>query len=241
VFSVPGDPVDTKTPKALFHTRFFADRIRELGFTPLPINEAMAIGFSETQKPVNGYEPLAGLCISFGAGMINVALLFKSLCVRSFSLPMGGDWIDEAAAQQTNTPLAQVTMLKEEGLVLNAIKDSYILAKKSHHDTISERQAEAVVMMYRELLTKLAITITQFFARPENRLDVKDPLPVIISGGTSMIQGFPELFDELVLEAIDTRLPLAKKCIQAKNPMTAVAMGALQFARLRTAAQESED
>lgn len=240
VYSVPGEPVDSRTPKAQYHTRFFYDRIKELGFTPIPINEALAVCFNETMKPIDGYDPLTGLCFSFGAGMINVALVFKSICVRSFSLPMGGDWIDEAAAKATNSPLTQVTLLKEEGLNLTPNPDhpEYLLSRKPYHDAVSERQAEAVSLMYRELLTKLRDTLTLYFSRPENRVDIKAKIPVIVSGGTTMANGFLALFDEIVLGGFETRLSLAPHATQASNPLLAVAMGALRFARLRAAQQE---
>ena len=230
VYSVPGEPLDSRTPKAQYHTRFFSSLLKELGYTPMPINEAMAVCFNETYQPQKeGYLPLTGLCFSFGAGMINVALVLRSLCLKSFSIPMGGDWIDEAAAKATNTSLAQVTLLKEEGL--NLIERT-VYAPQPYHDAVTERQADALALMYEELLTKLRDALNKFFARPENRLDIRDQLPVIVSGGTTMAHGFLKLFDNIVLDGLEVRLPLDKSATHAKNPMVAVAMGAAGFARM---------
>ena len=230
VYSIPGEPLDSEAPKAPYHTRFFFDRIKELHFTPQPINEALAVCYSETAKTLEASLPLTGLCFSFGAGMINVALVYQSIPVRTFSLSVGGDFIDEAAAKATNSPLAQVTLLKEEGLNLNK---SELITRRRYHDAQTDRQVEALCLMYRELLTKLRDGITEFFARPKNRVEIKETLPVIVSGGTSMAVGFLEMFDEIVLGGIDVRFPLAEHAIQAADPMTAVSTGALRFARIR--------
>lgn len=236
VFSVPGEPLDSRGAKAQYHTRFFSSLLKELGYTPLPINEAMAVCFNETLKPQKeDYLPLTGLCFSFGAGMINVALVLRSLCLKSFSLPLGGDWIDEAAAKATNTSQAQVTLLKEEGL--NLMEQS-VFSPQTYHDAVTERQAQAVALMYEELLTKLRDALNKFFSRPENRLDIRDQLPVIVSGGTTMAHGFLNLFDDIVLSGLDVRLPLDKNATHARRPMVAVAQGAAQFARMRLARTE---
>jgi actin-like ATPase involved in cell morphogenesis len=253
VYSVPGPPIDGTPAQAQYHTRFFADRLRELGYKPMPINEAMAVCYNElfeaaekdTAKKkgaevVNKDKPLlTGLCFSFGAGMINVALVYQSLLVRSFSLSMGGDFIDEHAAKVTNSTVAQVNLLKEEGIDLvgggkEKRPENSIINRQPHHDTQSDRQAEAIGLMYRELLSKLAEHLNTFFADPANRVDIREYLPVIVSGGTSQAVGFLQLFDSIVLNNLDTRFALAKNAIASALPLDAVARGALRFAKLRT-------
>ena len=231
VYSIPGLPINNDTVKAQFHTRFFYDRIKELHYTPLALNEAVALGYHETLQVPEGINPLTGFFISLGAGMINLALVFKSIPVRTFSLPVGGDFIDESAAKATNSPVAQVTLLKEEGLDL---KNGELITKNASHDTQTDRQVEALCLMYKELLTKLRDGITEFFSRPENRVAITEELPVIISGGTALAKGFLSLFDEIVLGGIDVRFPLAKNAIQTNEPLTAVSIGALKYARLRS-------
>lgn len=237
VYSVPGPALGDDASKAQYHTRFFGDRLKELGFTPMPINEAMAVVYAAWKSVANNGAPLSGLGISFGAGMINVAMVHKGMLVRAFSLPFGGDFIDEAAAKATNSQMAQVTLLKEEGLDLT--KGSIFGEPKAYHDAQSLRQAEALCLMYRELLTKLRDAITAFFSRPENRVgDVKHVLPVIISGGTSRPHGFETLFEEIVLKGVELRFPLADHVTGVSDPMGAVAAGALTFARMRSAKNE---
>ena len=244
VFSIPGMPIDGDTPKANYHTRFFSDRLREMGYTPVPLNEAMAVCFNELVDVGEG-KTYTGLNFSFGAGMVNCALVFKGVLIRAFSLSMGGDFIDEAVAKATNTPLSHVTALKEDGVYLvdmdvlegdetirvtqGTIKDR----REGYHDSQSDRQAEAISMMYRELLTKLREVLANFLVDPANRVDIKDTIPVIVSGGTAMAPGFVSLFNEIVLNGLVTRLSLGKSAMLARSPMGAVALGALNYAQMR--------
>jgi hypothetical protein len=234
VFSVPGVPLDGDTAKAQYHTRFFSDRLKELGYKPMPINEAMALVYAETQTPTDDTPPLTALSLSFGAGMINIALVYKSMLIRSFSLPFGGDFIDESAAKATNSPLTQVTILKEGGDVGGVdLLTGKIVNQTTFHDTQSERQAEAISLMYRELLTKLRDAMNDFFSRSENRVEIPENIPVLVGGGTTCAPGFLKLFDELVLSELDLRFPHSTNATQAADPLYAVAMGALKMARFR--------
>lgn len=243
VYSVPGPILGESSTRAQYHTRFFGDRLKDLGFTPMPINEAAAVVYSDTERQARAMAAMSeterskhtaasGLGISFGAGMINVALVHRGLLVRAFSLPFGGDFIDESAAKATNTPVAQVTLLKEEGLDLN--HNRLAGEAKPYHDATTHRQVEALCLMYRELLTKLRDALVDFFSRPDNRVgDVKHVLPVIVSGGTSRPAGFLDLFDEIVLKDLDLRFPTATSATHVTDPMGTVTAGAVVCARTR--------
>ena len=255
VFSIPGAPVDGDIPKANYHTRFFSDRLKELGYNPVPLNEAMAVCLTEL-RDVQG-AAYTGLTFSFGAGMVNVALVFKGILIRAFSLSMGGDFIDEGAAKATSTPLSHVTSLKEDGIYLvntflpdpsdetgeSKIKvtaGTIVNRQEGYHDNQSDRQAEAVVMMYRELLTKLRDVLENFLADPANRVDIKDPIPVIVSGGTAQAPGFAALFNDIVLKDLQTRLRISDSAQLAADPMSAVAHGAARRARMKLNSSEGE-
>ena len=249
-FSIPGIPVGGDETKAAFHTRFFKERISELGFNPIPVNEAMAVGHNVLRShKVPSADPndmsnrvYTGLCFSFGAGMINVALLYQGLCSKSFSIAQGGDYIDEAAAKTTGTPVASVTLLKEEGIDLIADRAKnvdrnnvcWITNPQEHHDDTARRQAEHIVMNYKGMLENLRAVMEKFFTDPKNRVDIRETLPAIIAGGTSQARGFRELFNEIVLDGLDIRLNIDKKgAIRAADPLGAVSVGALWFARSR--------
>lgn len=244
-FSVPGAPYQGDPAKATFHTRFFSDRIRELGFKPLPINEAMAIGYNALDEiaatdPSAKDRKLTGLCISFGAGMTNVALVYQGLCAKAFSLPLGGDYIDQTVSKNTNTPIASVTLLKEEGVDLFAADTAgrdgvpaFIPDRKPHHDATSDRQAEAITMVYRDLLEALKDAMNGYFNDPKNRVDIRETIPVVVAGGTTLATGFLPLFDQIVLSGLDIRIPLMKHAVTTASPLTSVAQGAARFAQSR--------
>lgn len=248
VFSIPGVPYQGDPSKAAFHTRFFSDRIRELGFTPLPVNEAMAIGFNALGQESKTDKKFTGLCLSFGAGLTNVALVYQGMLSKAFSLALGGDWIDNTVAAATNTPISSVTLLKEEGIDLMAGENTImgrdprwiVNRKDGYHDATSDRQAEALAMTYRELLEKLCETINAFFNDPKNRVDIREPLPVVIAGGTASAPGFLPLFERVVLANLSTRLNLDKHARLTGTPMESVANGALVYASTRLKREDAK-
>jgi actin-like ATPase involved in cell morphogenesis len=213
-----------------FHTNFFKEMFAAKGFKPLPVNEAMAVVYSETLKQKREDDAkLTGLAISFGAGMTNVALVYKSLLVRSFSIPIGGDYIDRSAAETTGTSIAQVTLLKEQGVDL---RTGTLVKRDDTHDNQSDRQAEAIAMTYRDLLQKLTETANAFFADPANRTEIPVVVPVIVSGGTAMAPGFMEVFDEIFMNGLQARFKFHAEAQLATNPLDSVARGCLTYARM---------
>lgn len=237
-FSIPGPIFDYEKPDnfkpsndtgLIFHTNFFKNLINELGFSAKPLNEAAAIAYAETITPKKGELPLTGLFISLGAGMVNASLCFKGLPVRVFSLPFGGDYIDNAAAEATDSTVAHITLLKERGVDVNTGK---VLVKQDSDDTKTERQAEAISMMYRELLTKLVTATNVFFAMNSNRTEISETIPVIISGGTTKAVGFMKLFDEVFMANLDVRFKIAKEARQSATPLDSTATGCLNYVRV---------
>jgi actin-like ATPase involved in cell morphogenesis len=238
-FSVPGNVYKPETfahqavtnhTNLNFHTNFFKEMFTAKGFKPLPVNEAMAVVYSEAIRQKREEDPkLTGLAISFGAGMTNVALVFKSMLVRAFSMPIGGDYIDHSAAEATGSPVSQITLLKEQGIDLTSGK---IVNRNDTHDNQSDRQAEAIAMTYRELLQKLVETSNAFFADPANRVEIPVVVPVIVSGGTALAPGFMEVFDEIFMNGLQVRFKFHAEAQLAANPLDSVARGCLTFARM---------
>ena len=213
-----------------FHRDFFKGLLANMGFNPIPVNEAVAITYCETATPADKNEiPLTALSISFGAGMTNVALTYRSMPVKMFSIPFGGDYIDRGAAETTASPTAQITLLKERGVDLLTGR---MIEAESSDDAQTARQAEAISLMYRELLNNLVETTNQFFALPTNRVEIKETIPVIISGGTTMSPQFDALFQEIFMANKSMRFRLLDQHRRAASPLDATARGALQFAKL---------
>ena len=79
-YSVPAAPIDDPTQDVLYHQEMFRKILTEHGYTPHPMNEAMAIIFS--QCPMDNF---SGLAVSFGSGMCNIALSYQATKALEFS------------------------------------------------------------------------------------------------------------------------------------------------------------
>jgi len=64
-----------------YHTEIFRRFLTELGYIATPINEATAVVYAECEDT-----GLTALSLDFGAGMSNIALVYKGLDVFSFSV-----------------------------------------------------------------------------------------------------------------------------------------------------------
>jgi actin-like ATPase involved in cell morphogenesis len=237
-FSVPGpifDADSTVAPKAsqdtalTFHTSFFKNLITDLGYTAKPLNEAVAVCFNETVSPKKKDElPLTGLAISFGAGTTNIALVYKSLPVKTFALPFGGDYVDQMAAKATDSTISHITILKERGVDLMTGK---VTGKGEFDDTQTERQAEAIAMAYADLLHKLLGATNKFFAFNDNRVEIPETIPVVISGGTTKSPNFMKLFNKIFIEGLDVRFKVSEARV-SQTPLDATASGCLNYVRI---------
>jgi actin-like ATPase involved in cell morphogenesis len=208
-YSIPSEPIDEER-SVIYHTELFRRIFNELGITAAPINEAMAIIYSECKE-----DQFSGCSFSFGAGMVNVAISYKGLNTISFSTVRSGDWIDSHVAESLSIVQNRITAFKEKKLDLSNIKVS---SKKDR------RILEALKYYYEAALTHaMKKTIKKF--QDEFEVDLDEPLSIVVSGGTSLAKGFLDLFKNL---AATLEWPFEIKEIrQAKNPLTAVAEGLL--------------
>ena len=87
-------------------------------------------------------------------------------------------------------------------------------------------------MMYRELVTKLVTATNVFFALNENRSEIVETIPVIISGGTTKAPGFMQLFEDGFMKNLDVRFKIAKEARQSLTPLDSTATGCLNFVRV---------
>jgi hypothetical protein len=87
------------------------------------------------------------------------------------------------------------------------------------------REEEAIVIYYRNLINYTLINIKQRFESAEGIPTFPDAVDIVCSGGTSKPQGFIDLFAE-EFKRID--FPLEVKNIRlASEPLNAVAQGCL--------------
>lgn len=210
-YSVPAAPIDESNQDVTYHQEIFRKIIAEHGYTAHPMNEAMAIIYSQCAA-----ESFSGLSVSFGSGMCNIALAYETVMGMDFSLARGGDWIDAHAAKAMGSTASRMCSIKEKGINL---------AKPEG------REAEAIALYIRTLIRYCLEHIMVEFRKVQNTLDIPEPIPFIVSGGTSRAGGFMDLFKEEFELAKKKNFPIKISEIrQAKDPMTAVAEGLLVLA-----------
>jgi hypothetical protein len=213
-YSVPASPIDDPDQDIVYHQEVFRKIISEHDYTPHPMNESMAIIYS--QCPDTNF---SGLAVSFGSGMCNVALALQTVKGMDFSLARGGDWIDQHAAKALGSTAARVCATKEKGIDLANI-------------TTGNREAEAIALYIRALIRYCLDNIAVQFRRVQNTLSLPEPIPFVVSGGTSKAPGFLEVFKQEFDEVKKRGFPIQISDIRmAKDPMTAVAEGLLVLAK----------
>jgi hypothetical protein len=170
----------------------------------------MGVIYSETAE-----EGFSGIGISAGAGMVNVALAINTIEGLTFSITHAGDWVDRGAAQSIGATQARVCAVKEQGVDLNNPQD---------------RMQEAISFYYQALIENVLDQIVAKFKQIEGRFSLTKPIPLIVSGGTSLAGGFMEFFSR-VFDQRRGKFPIdVSEIRQAGEPLNAVAYGMLVLA-----------
>lgn len=171
-----------------------------------PINEGMALVYAELEEKM-----FTGVGISWGAGMVNVAHALFGAEVFTFSLVNSGDWIDEQAAKATGETIA----------FINKEKHKIDLSKEPSN--LVER---AIKTQYELMLERTVAGLKKGFEdNKEKNVRIDTPIDIVISGGSSIPNGFDTLFSKLVKNA---NLPIeVGKIIRPKDPLYSVARGCL--------------
>lgn len=215
-YSVPADPIDLPGQNVVFHTELFRRLISKRGYTAHPVNEAMAIIYSECESST-----YSGLAMSFGAGLCNVALSYNTLMGLNFSISKGGgDWIDANAAQATGSTVARMCVIKERG--------GFNLSKPSSDNP----EVEAISVYVRTLIRHCLKVTAAKIKKEQSDSRLLEPIPLIVSGGTTLADGFLELFKEEFEELKKRGFPIPISEIRrAVDPLNAVADGLLVLAK----------
>lgn len=211
-FSVPAAAVD-KTMDVIYHQAMFSKIISNMGYKAVPLNEAAAIVYSNAAK-----ENFSALALSFGAGMVNVCLMFQTMIGMAFSISRSGDWIDESAARVTGTTASRIMAIKEKGVDL-------MDAEKGDPKLLRER--EAIQVYYKSLIMYALDTVKNEFLKKQGSIDLPSSVPIILSGGTSKATNFREFF-ETAFNSTKEKFPIPVSEIRmANDPLNAVAEGLL--------------
>lgn len=209
-YSIPAESVDEER-SVIYHQNVFARILKSIGVNYSAVNEAMAIVYSECAN-----EKYSGIGVSFGAGMMNCCVSLKGIEALKFSTARSGDWIDQQVAKDLDMVKNRVTSIKEKYMKLTGSVD--VTNKKT------KRVLEALFYYYKALID---YTVKKIIKEFNEKVDVEltDPIPIVISGGTSTPDGFVDLFKSILS---NYELPFEVSEVRAsKNSLTTVANGLL--------------
>ncbi len=208
-FCVPAPSLDVDN-NVVYNQGLFESMVGKMGFTAKSINEAHAVVFSELAE-----QEFTGIGLSFGGGMANACVCYKSIPCLSFSVARGGDWIDKNVANVLGIKKSKATYIKERGIDIRDPKN---------------REEEAVAIYYRNLISYVLQNIKNRFESGQNMPSFQQPIDIACAGGTSMVGGFIEVFrDEFA--KIDFPIPVGR-IFRSEEALTSVARGCLVAAAI---------
>jgi hypothetical protein len=203
-FSMPAAPVDS-TLNIEYHRGILTAMLNRFGYRAFPIDEGLAVVYSDLAE-----EGFTGIGASFGGGMVNVCLAYRSIPALSFSVARSGDWIDQSAAQVLGIKSTKANLLRERGVNIKAPKN---------------REEEAIAIFYRNLIRYVGETIRDFLLASDRSLDFPGSIPLICAGGTALAGGFTDVVKE---EFDQLNLPVPVKEVRlARSPLDSTARGCL--------------
>lgn len=204
-YSVPAPALDIARSDVSYHSMILGKILSELGYDPEPMNESLAIVYTDCVA-----SRFSGLAFSYGSGMTNVCLAYNAVPALEFSLARGGDWVDSSAATAINSTSARVCALKEAGVdIMNP----------------NNRDEEAIACFLRGLVGYTLAGVIKHFKNVRNEIMVPEPIPIIVSGGTSMATNFVKLFESEFAKVRD-KFPIKISEIRhSSSPLNSVAAG----------------
>jgi hypothetical protein len=211
-YSVPAAAIDMEMD-VIYHSAMFSKLIGQLGYKPVSLNEGAAISYSNAAP-----ENFSSLSISWGAGMVNICLMYQTIIGMSFSLARSGDWIDNSTAKSTGTTASRIQAIKEKGIDL---------MDPTKGDPKTQREREAIIVYYKSLILYALDSIRQEFLKKQGTIDLPVSIPIILSGGTALAGNFLEFFKS-AFDTVKDKFPIPISDIRlATDRLNAVAQGLL--------------
>ncbi len=207
-FSVPAAPAGADD-NLTYHEATLKQVLTDMGLDVKSINEGLAVIYSELES--SNY---TGIGISCGGGLCNVCLAYLAVPVVSFSIPKAGDYIDLSAAAVTGERATRIRSAKEGSFHFNGFQA----------DTIQQ----VLGVYYDEVIQGLVASLKEAFQNARGLPKLGRPLPLVLSGGSVMPQGFRDRFEKVLRES---NFPVAIAEVRvAEQPLYATAKGALMAA-----------
>jgi len=209
VFCIPAQPVDQEDEDfdVGYHEDVVKTVLSECGYDAKSINEAEALCYSELAN-----DDYTGIALSWGAGMVNVCVMLNGEPILKFSTTKSGDWIDRMAAVATGETDSVVQAEKENG--------EFTVGQDNENQVLA-----AVASYYDRLIDYTTKQLSSALEDSKSLPKFKDPIPVILAGGTSKPKGF---IDHFRVKLEQNAFPLTVKEVRhASDPLHAVARGCL--------------
>ena len=204
-FTVPAAPLDAEHDLT-YHEATLRQFLTEMGCEAASISEGLAVVYSELAD--TNY---TGIGVSCGGGLCNVCLAYLSVPVVSFSIAKAGDFIDTSAASVSGELSNSIRIVKEESFFLNGH-----FADKVH---------QVLSVYYDEMIRAIVAGMKEAFAANRRLPKVSRPIPLVLSGGSALPQGFRDRFEKILNES---DFPIQLSDIRlAADPLTSTAKGAL--------------
>jgi actin-like ATPase involved in cell morphogenesis len=214
VFCVPAQPVDQEDDDfdVGYHEDVVKTILSEVGYSPRAINEAEALCYAELES-----EDYTGIGVSCGAGMTNVCVMLNGEPTVLFSTTKSGDWIDRMSAVATGEQDSVVQVEKEGGgFVIGEPNSNHVLA--------------AVSAYYERLIDYTTKNLASALKNHKALPKFKNPLTIVVAGGTSLAKGYIENFK---IKMAENGFPIEIKEIRhANDPLHAVAKGCMIAAKV---------
>jgi hypothetical protein len=209
IFCVPAQPVDQDDDDfdIGYHEDIIKSILAECNYEAKAINEAEALCYAELEN-----DNYTGIGVSCGAGMTNVCVMLNGEPTVVFSTTKSGDWIDRMTAVATGEPDSVVQAEKEGG--------GFIIGESNDNPILS-----AVSSYYERLIDyttkQLSVSLYNHKALPK----FKDPLTIVIAGGTSLANGYIKEFTKQITA---NNFPIKIKEVRhASDPLHAISKGCL--------------
>ena len=209
VYCVPAQPVDLEDED--FDVGYHEDTIKailnEVGYDAKAINEAEALCYAELEN-----EDYTGLGISCGSGMTNICVMLNGEPTVLLSTTKSGDYIDRMSAVATGEKDTVVQAEKEHG--------EFIIGEPNDNQILS-----AVSSYYERLIDYTTKQIGEALRNHSSLPKFKNPLTIVVAGGTSLAKGYIQTFEKKLLE---NNFPLPIKVVKhSSDPLHSVAKGCL--------------
>jgi len=211
-FSVPAKPID-KDIDVIYHEAMFKKIIESMNYRATALNEAAALVYSNCAD--SGFTALS---TSHGAGMCNVALLYRTMIGMAFSTSKAGDYIDASAAKAVGSTATRIMSIKEKGINL---------LDPNEGDPRYLREREAIIVYYKNLIINLIHSIKKEFKKDNSTIELPDGIPWILSGGTALAKNFLEFFKQVFEKERDSFPIKISEIRMAQDPLNDVAKGLL--------------